>query len=287
MLFGVSRQSYYQRGDSYFERSVLLDFVLEYISELRGDAPRLGCEKLYEMCRSRFKEKLPMGRDSFYNFLRERGLMLRVRKRRARTTFSDPNCRFYPNLIKDLKVTSANQVWVSDITYVCHRKGFSYLFLLTDLYSHKILGWVLSDSLRKENACEALKQAIGTVGSVPKNLIHHSDRGSQYTSIDYMDILEKEHILVSRTERGDPKENAVAERVNGILKQEWLSLHTFENESEIRAVLAPAIEFYNTRRPHASNDMLTPDQAYERKGVLRRRWKNYYPSARKIDSVTT
>lgn len=265
----------------------MLDFVLDYVRELRAVAPRLGCQKLYEMCLTRFKEKLPLGRDSFYCFLRENRLMLRIRRRKTRTTFSDSAAAFYPNLIKDLEVNRPNQVWVSDITYICRKEGFSYLFLLTDLYSHKIMGWVLADSLRQENACRALQEALDRAQGSLKGLIHHSDRGSQYTSLDYMDMIKKEGIRISRTEHGDPKENAVAERVNGILKQEWLSLYEFENESEIRSVLSAAIDFYNTRRPHASNDMLTPDQAYQREGVLRRRWKNYYRPAVKVVSDAT
>lgn len=265
----------------------MLGLVLDYVLELRLEAPHLGCQKLYEVCRLRFKDRFPLGRDGFYRFLRENRLMLRIRRRKARTTFSNPESAFRPDLIKDLEVTGPNQVWVSDITYVWRREGFSYLFLLTDLYSHKIMGWVLADTLRHEHACEALKGAIGEAGVPLHGLIHHSDRGAQYTCFDYMKILAKEGILASRTEHGDPRENAVAERVNGILKQEWLSLYEFENEAQIRSVLEPAIDFYNTRRPHASNDMLTPVQAYAKKGVLKRRWKNYYPSAEKIASVAT
>ena len=218
-----------------------------------------------------------MGRDAFYNLLRERGLMLRLKKRRTRTTYSDPYATFYPNLIKGMTVSAPNQVWVSDITYIWTSSGFCYLFLITDLYSHRITGWVLSDSLKYKNAQDALEQAIEVAGCPLDGLIHHSDRGVQYTSFAYMDLLARHRMQVSRTEHGDPLENAVAERVNGILKQEWLSLYTFQNEDDIRAVLEPAIQFYNTKRPHASNDWLTPEQAYARTGPLKRKWKNYYP----------
>lgn len=278
VLFGVSRQSYYQHHDIDFERLVFEGFVIEYICQVRLKAPRLGCQKLFQMCKSYFKDKFTMGRDAFYKLLRERGLVLRMRRRKARTTYSDPYAPFYPNLIKGLVPTAANQVWVSDITYIWTSCGFCYLFLITDLYSHRIMGWILSSSLKYKNAEEALQQAIRRAGCPLNGLIHHSDRGVQYTYFAYMDLLTKEGMLVSRTEHGDPLENAVAERVNGILKQEWLYQHTFENEEDIRKVLVAAIEFYNNQRPHASNNWLTPEQAYKQTGVLKKKWKNYYPS---------
>jgi len=262
-----------------------LDFVIEYVIEIRQKAPRLGCQKLLEMCKAYFKEKFTLGRDAFYNLLRERGLMLRVKKRKARTTYSDPYAPFYPNLIKGFVPQAANQVWVSDITYIWTAKGFCYLFLITDLYSHRIMGWILSDSLKYKNAEDALKQAIDRAGYPLKGLIHHSDRGVQYTYLAYMDLLKEHGIQVSRTEHGDPLENAVAERVNGILKQEWLSLYTFDNKDEVLKILAPAIDFYNKERPHASNNWLTPEQAYNQKGVLKKKWKNYYPSRNAQPSV--
>lgn len=132
-------------------------------------------------------------------------------------------------------------------------------------------------TLKYKNAQEILKQAIETAECPLEGLIHHSDRGVQYTSSDYMDLLRKHGMQASRTEHGDPLENTVTERVNGILKQEWLSLYTFDNRESVRKVLAPAIEFYNRESPHASNDWLTPEQAYNRQGVLKRRWTNYYP----------
>lgn len=277
VLLGVSRQSYYQHQEVDFEKVLFKDFVIEYVREIRKEAPRLGCQKLFEMCKVYFKDKFTLGRDAFYQLLRERGLMLRLRRRKSRTTYSDPYASFFPNQIKGLVPTAANQVWVSDITYVPTSSGFCYLFLITDLYSHRIMGWILSSTLKYKNAEEALRQAIETAGRPLTGLIHHSDRGVQYTYPDYMDLLAEHEIKVSRTEHGDPLENAVAERVNGILKQEWLSLYTFDNEDRIRKIVAPAIDFYNKKRPHASNDWLTPNQAYEREGVLKRRWKNYYP----------
>lgn len=197
-----TKQSYYQHHEIDFERLVFKGFILEYVHDIRLKAPRIGYQKLFEMCKSYFGEKFTMGRDAFYNLLRESGLMLRIKRRKARTTYSDPYAPFYPNQIKGLIPTAANQVWVSD-------------------------------------------------------------------------ILAKNGMQASRTEHGDPLENAVAERGNGIFKQEWLSLYSFENEDEIRKVLIPAIEFYNKERPHASNNRLTPEQAYKQDKELKRMWKNY------------
>lgn len=277
-LFGVSRQSYYQHHEVDFAKLAFKGFVIEYIREVRAKAPRIGCQKLFEMCKSYFKDKFTMGRDAFYNLLRDSGFMLRIKRRKARTTYADPYAPLYPNLIKGVVPTAANQVWVSDITYIWTLNGFCYLFLITDLYSHRIMGWTFSSSLKYKNAQETLEQAIKMSGGPLAGLIHHSDRGIQYTYFAYMDLLTQYGIRVSRTEHGDPLENAVAERINGILKQEWLSLYTFKNEDDIRAVLLPAIEFYNHERPHASNNWLTPDQAYNQKGVLTKKWKNYYPA---------
>lgn len=255
--------------------------MIEYVLEIRQRAPRLGGQKLFKMSKDYFGEEFTMGRDAFYNLLRERGLMVRIRRRKTRTTYSDPYAAFYPNLIKGRVVSAPNQVWVSDITYIWTSAGFCYLFLIMDLYSHRIMGWILADSLKYKNAQDALEQAIETATCPLDGLIHHSDRGFQYTYPDYMELLGKHGIKASRTEHGDPLENAVAERVNGILKQEWLSLYTFDNKEDVLAVLAPAIEFYNKDRPHSSNEWLTPMQAYNQTGVLKRKWKNYYPSTKR------
>ena len=256
----------------------MYDLLIEYVREIREEAPRLGCEKLFEMGKSYFGERFHLGRDAFYNLLRDHSLMLRLKKRKHRTTYADQDAPFYPNLIKGITVDRANQVWVCDITYIWTLAGFCFLFLVTDLYSHKIMGWKLSNSLKYKNAEDALRKAIEHAGCSLEGLIHHSDRGFQYTYSNYMELLREYRIKASRTEHGNPLENAVAERVNGILKQEWLSLHTFENEEGIRDVLEHAIRFYNERRPHASNDMLTPAQAYDKVGILKRRWENHYPA---------
>lgn len=226
------------------------------------------------MCREYFGEMFRMGRDAFYRLLRENGLMLRMDKRRCRTTYGEKTS--HENLAKGFVPLSINRLWVADITYIRIRGGFCFLSLVTDAYSHKIIGRRLAPRLEYRYTREALEMAVGEAAKPLEGLIHHSDRGFQYNYPDYTDILREHGIRVSMTQNGDPRENAVAERVNGILKQEWLNLHDFEDIEHVERVLEPAIRFYNTRRPHASVDFLTPQEAEKRTGLLKKHWKSYY-----------
>jgi transposase InsO family protein len=255
------------------EKLAIRVFIIQYVKETRLEAPRLGCEKLYVMCKAYFGELFQMGRDTFYRILQESGLMLRLRKRRTRTTDSNHLETCYTNLIRGLVPERVNQLWVSDITYIRTLSGFCYLSLVTDAYSHKIVGWTLAPRLEFHYTQEAVQMALEGTKKPLRGLIHHSDRGFQYAYKPYVALLHGKGIRISMTEHGDPLENAVAERVNGILKQEWLHFHNFKNIEHIRAILEPAIKFYNTRRPHASIDFLTPEQAEDQEGVLRNRWK--------------
>lgn len=275
-LFGVSRQAYYQHKEPDFEKQVMYCFTLEYVREVRREAPRMGCQKLYVKCKRNFGEQFAMGRDAFYRLLRENGLMLAVKKSRCRTTFGQKTG--YTNLAAGFIPLKINQLWVADITYIRIGDGkFCYLSLVTDAYSHKIIGWVLAPRMEFHYTQEALEMAINAAKGPLQGLIHHSDRGFQYNYTAYTDLLRQHKIRISMTQGGNPRENAVAERANGILKQEWLGLHDFKNIEEVRQVLEPAIEFYNTKRPHASIDFLTPEEAEKRTGALKKHWKNYYP----------
>lgn len=272
-MFGISRQAFYQHKEIDFKKLALRKFILRHVREVRREAPRMGCEKLYVMCKEEFKELFCIGRDAFYRILQESDLMLRLRKRKTRTTDSGHPYPRYPNLIRGFVPERINRLWVSDITYVRLMEGFCFLSLITDAYSHKIVGWKLAPTLQYHYTREALEMAIAQAGKPLSGLIHHSDRGGQYAHPNYTEMLRKEGIRVSMTESGDPLDNAVAERINGILKQEWLHFHEFENMEQVRSVLEPAIEFYNTRRPHASIDFLTPEQAQNQQGKLQNRWK--------------
>lgn len=249
--------------------------------------PRLGGRKLhYLLSDTLAHHQISIGRDKLFDLLEAYGLQLRRRKRRkAITTDSDHPFRKYPNLIRDMKVLSVNQLWVSDITYIRVGGGFCYLSLITDAYSRKIIGYRLHTDLTKEGPLLALQQAIDSRGSENQKTTHHSDRGLQYCCDAYTDNLKRNNIAISMTEKGDPYENAIAERVNGILKEEFLLDREFENYALAQSAVARAILTYNTQRPHASCNYLTPEQAYEHSGTLRKRWKKRVYESSKV-SIT-
>jgi transposase InsO family protein len=214
------------------------------------------------------------GRDSFFTLLRRYRLMLKPMRSRS-TTNSNHRFHKYSDLAKGLSVTSPNKLWVSDITYVSMKDNVCYLHLVTDAYSRKIIGWRLAPGLHSAYTVQALEMAIAGTGKDNLNgLVHHSDRGIQYCCDAYVKCLEDHHIAISMTQDYKPTDNAVAERVNGILKGEWLDRREkFTDMKEAEEELGRIISFYNERRPHMSDDMLTPSQAYETDGELKRRWK--------------
>ena len=200
-----------------------------------------------------------VGRDRFYTLIHQHHLMLKPERRRH-TTNSNHNYRKFKNLIKEIKLDNINQLWVADITYIETDSGVCYLHLLTDAYSHEIIGWTLSESLMAENTIESLRKALATFKDYDLGaLIHHSDRGSQYCCNRYIEILHDQHISVSMTEDSSPTDNAIAERINGILKQEWIyRMKRFRDLEDATEKLSEIIDFYNHTRPHMSNGMLTP-----------------------------
>lgn len=233
-----------------------------------------GC-KLYYLLEGFLEEhSLEIGRDAFFDLLREYGLLVRKRRtRKPRTTFSYWRGKKYPNLAKDMVLSGANQLWVSDITYIRTREGFSYLSLITDAYSRKIVGFHLSGDLGAGGCARALRMAMDA-NPEREGLVHHSDRGVQYYSALYMQVL-GEDIRISMTENSDPLENAIAERVNGIIKQEYLE-KKYKNIFEARRAVEEAVSIYNNERPHSSIGMLTPAKAHSRTGELKKLWKNYF-----------
>jgi transposase InsO family protein len=216
-----------------------------------------------------------IGRDAMFDLLSERGLLVRKRRRSGCvTTFSKHRFKKYPNIIRDFIPLAPNQLWVSDITYIHLKDGFAYLSLITDAYSRKIVGFYLSKDLSARGPLNALKMAIKTNPAVT-GLIHHSDRGVQYCCDAYVKLLTDEKIKISMTENGDPLENAIAERVNGILKQELLE-EEFADLSIASKDVAIACSTYNHIRPHGSIDDLKPAEAHLMTGRINKRWKNYY-----------
>lgn len=275
-LFGRSRQAYYKHQERKYKERVREELLIQLIMKLRKRMPRLGGRKLLYKIKPQLQGELSMGRDKFFKFLREHGLLVRRRRYRPYTTMSNHWLRKYNNLIKDFEPTGPNQLWVSDITYIDTAEGFAYLFLITDGYSRKIMGWSISKTLHAKHALRALYMAISQLEAGTKSVIHHSDRGVQYCSDKYVRLLKRNGFRISMSEDGNPLDNAIAERLNGILKDEWIRGLKLKTVGEAMRKIDPIIKIYNSERPHSSIDMLTPDQAHSQRGKLRRHWKNYW-----------
>jgi putative transposase len=238
--------------------------VVDLVMSYRKQLPRLGGRKLFFQVSGQLSDSERMGRDKFFTLLGKHGLLLKRRRRYARTTDSCHPFRVYKNLLKDKQLTRFNECWVADITYLRTRKGFVYLFLLTDAYSRKIVGWSLRESLGIEGGLIAMKMALKQRDErLP--LIHHSDRGIQYCSKGYVELLRKNKVCISMTEDNHCYENALAERVNGILKQEFLLDATFKRKSSCLQSVKEAIKLYNEKRPHWSLNLKTPAQIHTMK----------------------
>lgn len=273
-LFGHSRQAFYQQAWSQADKTMEEQMVISLVCSIREEQPRLGTRKLYVMLESMLNANaVKMGRDALFDLLAREGMLVKRRKRKfPRTTDPTGWFRRYEDLTVGLSPERTDQLWVSDITYIPLSDRFLYLSLLTDAYSHQIVGWSLREDLTTEGPLEALKVALTTRKPIP-GLIHHSDRGTQYRSLEYVNLLKDYHARVSMTQSGDPRENAVAERVNGIVKNELLEGRTFSCHNDAKGLIEKVIKVYNTKRPHSSCQMLTPDKAAEMKGPLRKTWK--------------
>lgn len=252
------------------------EILLQMIHKERKMMPRLGGRKLLHKIQPQLSEDLYLGRDLLFSFLRDHGLLVRRRRNRAITTNSKHWLRKYPNHIKGIVPQGPNRQWVSDITYIRVKEGFAYLSLITDAYSRKIIGWSLGNTLEAKHSVEALRMALKQLPRGSKGVCHHSDRGVQYCSEEYVKTLQRNHFQISMTENGDPLENAIAERVNGVLKDEWLYHMRFQTTEQAKATLAETIRIYNTERPHGSINFLTPQMAHQQSGAIKRKWKNYY-----------
>jgi transposase InsO family protein len=285
-LLGYSRQAYYKVIKRHEQQSLESCLIVREVENIRREQPRLGGKKLHHKLEVlRQEHEIKMGRDALFDLLRDNGLLVRKRKqRKPRTTFSFHHFRKYSNRASGFIPTAPNQLWVSDITYIRLKKKFAYLSLVTDAYSRKIVGYELSKRLSASGCISALGMAIKDNPVKSRDILHHSDRGIQYCCSDYVRLLEKHHIGISMTQSGDPLENALAERVNGILKDELLT-ERYDHYSQAQSAVARAARLYNTERPHSSIDMLTPEQAHGKTGELKKRWKNPY-TTKKAKEVT-
>jgi putative transposase len=275
-LSGHSRQAYYKRLGHKEKDQLRGKLIIQQVMDYRKVQKRLGTCKLLLLMGPFLKQhEISIGRDSMNNLLRCNGLLIGKGKRsNPKTTNSDHWMQRHPNLVQHLTPVMAGGLWVSDITYIELSEGHSYLSLVTDAYSRKIVGFHLSEQLTAAGPVAALEMAIGACGNT-EGLIHHSDRGSQYCCNDYVEILQENKISISMTQSGDPKENALAERVNGTLKGELLE-DVYTDVQEARVSVARAVNTYNYLRPHSSLDMLTPALAHSRVNHLKHHWKSPY-----------
>lgn len=262
-VFGHSRQGFYKHLHLRQERDVQESLVLSIVHEIRARQPRVGCRKMLQEINRRLLHlgQKPIGRDHLFALLREKQLLVKPLKRRAYTTDSYHRFRTYGNLLKNVIPSGANQAWAGDITYLRHRKGFSYLFLLTDVYSRKIVGYHLSESLAAEGALKALRMACRQ-RNLTESIIHHSDRGIQYCCDAYVEELKKHKMQISMTEINHCYENSLAERVNGTLKNDLLLREVFLNHKHAVLATKQAVEIYNNERWHESLDYDTPSMRH-------------------------
>ncbi len=258
----MSRQNYYKSHKSRQRREVDEGLVKQLVQAERAVQPRLGGLKLHSMLRDALAaEGVNLGRDRFFEVLKNQALLLEPLPKAPRTTNSAHSLPVFPNLIKGFEVTGPNQVWVADITYIRTREDFVYLSLITDKYSRKVVGYHVGETLEAQDSLKALQMALG---ELPKGVypIHHSDRGCQYCSHKYVGALKNNGLKVSMTEEDHCAENAMAERINGILKQEYFMNYTFQSVAQVNKAVDQAVLLYNTRRPHRSLNLKTPESIH-------------------------
>lgn len=278
--FGITRQAYYQNNWEGVSTTLEEEIVIQQVKNIRKNHRRMGTRKLYEIIQPFMLEhNIKIGRDALFNMLSANHLLVRKRKRRIQTTNSYHWLRKYPNLIREFVPTAINQLWVSDITYWKLKEGHVYISFITDAYSHKIVGYQVAETMEAIESIYALQMALSALKTENHlQLTHHSDRGIQYCSHAYVKLLQDYNIKISMTENGDPLENAIAERVNGIIKDEYLDTYDIENIKEAKELLKAVVDLYNNERPHMSIGNFTPNQIHQSttKIETEKLWKNYY-----------
>lgn len=286
--FGVTRQAYYQSKHRVLQDLIEQDILIQKIGEIRKYHKRLGGRKLFFKLQGFMLEHdIKMGRDAFFDLLRDHNLLIKQRKRYHVTTNSKHWMKKYPNLIKDLEPLGPNHIWVSDITYWKTKGGHYYISFITDAYSRKIVGYHVADTMEAVESVAALKMAIKILKPGMNGLIHHSDRGSQYCSSVYVKTLKKTNIKISMTENGNPLENAIAERVNGIIKGEYLFNYEIKSLSKAKEILKSVVKLYNEERPHLSLNNSVPSQIHNNNTdiEIKRLWKNYYQTDKVCETM--
>lgn len=279
-LLGITQQAYYQHFWLQEQLSFEDELIISEVIKIRKNHRHMGGRKLYELLQPFLLEhQIKMGRDRLFDVLSANYLLVKRRKKQTITTNSYHRFKKYPNLIRNFIPTEPNQLWVSDITYWKIATGFVYISFITDAYSRKIVGSHVAQTMEAVETMEALKTAISGLRKGPDcpfQLTHHSDRGMQYCSDKYVKLLQNNNIGISMTENGDPLENAIAERVNGIIKEEYLNDYQVNNIMEARELLDLVVKLYNNERPHMSIGNLTPNQVHQNNIKTEKLWKNYY-----------
>ena len=259
---GMTRQNYYKERRERVIKEVDAGLVAELVKAERAIQPRLGGRKLHRMLERTLEEAgIRLGRDRFFDILRAKGLLVPPLPKGPRTTRFERSLPVFRNLVKDMVLTGPNQAWASDITYIRTNEGFLYLSLITDMWSRKIVGFHIGDSLETEGTLLSLRMALSTLKKGEKP-VHHSDRGCQYASHLYVDTLKGAGLGISMTEELHCYENALAERVNGILKQEYYLGSCFRTKKQAKEATNEAVYLYNTRRPHSSIGFNTPEKMH-------------------------
>lgn len=263
-MLGISRQAVYQAQKRKEARAKVLSKIKPLVLSIRREMPRIGTRKLYYLLKVEFnKQGIKIGRDALFTYLKTEHLLIKPKKNYTKTTNSKHWLRKHPNLLKQIVAKRPEHVFVSDITYIKSRERTHYLSLVTDAYSRKIMGYKLSDDMSAENVVKAFNMAIRQKRS-NSELIHHSDRGLQYCSAIYQKALQEHKVKPSMTDGYDCYQNALAERINGILKQEFL-IYKCNNGKELKQLIKESIETYNNKRPHLSLNMKTPNFIHNKK----------------------
>ena len=271
-LLGLSRQVYYRAIKSKQKRQAIASQVVDLIRSIRMEQPRIGTKKLYYILKQPLQE-LCVGRDRLFTILKANRMLIKPKRSYHITTNSHHRFRKHKNLIENLTIQRPEHLWVADITYVGTRQNPMYLFLITDAYSKKIVGYYLSNTLETQGAIKALSLAVKNRCYPEKRLMHHSDRGLQYCSDDYQKTLNRNDIKCSMTQSYDPYQNAIAERINGILKQEFLINTQKIDIAIMRKIVKQSVLIYNTKRPHLSCSMLTPEKMHQQSSIKIKTYK--------------
>lgn len=268
---GYSRQYFYKHCKEQEKRTADELQVKQLVDKERKVLSRLGGRKLHHQIRDSLQtQEIKFGRDKLFALLRKHGMLILPRRRYVQTTMSKHWLRKYPNLVKDIVVERPDEVWVSDITYLKTDEGNCYLNLVTDAFSRKIVGYAIADNMEATQMKKAFQMAVSNRENKQQDLIHHSDRGLQYCSAEYVSIANQHQVKMSMTENGDPYENALAERMNRTLKEEFGLGNVLKSKLHAKLLTQEAIDLYNNRRPHLSLKMKTPQSVYKQKSQLQK-----------------